>query len=219
MKKSMLILEILVGLLALITAYITLYPFKLGAIGTFIFAFGTIIVASTMLVVGIFRMANVFSFETLSLAKKINVGTSGLTIAMAVIILYLQIVSGREFLQVIGGGARWLHVLFGLGLLGYAVGLVAMGVLSREYHFGLRAYYSAIGIAIGVLSFIVLSFQMVLTSSVVGGGKFYLTYGYFVRIALILIGVDCLISAITDVLLKRRKQSQISEAPNPSLPE
>ena len=152
--KKLIISEILTGLLALTMAIITLYHFKLGAIGTYIFAFGTIIIASTMLVVGIFRLANVFSFEPLSLAKKIDVGTSVLTIAMAVIILYLQIVAGREFLQVIGGGARWLHVLFGLGLLGYAVGLVAMGVLSREYRYGLRAYYSAIGIAIGVLSFI-----------------------------------------------------------------
>ena len=55
---------------------------------------------------------------------------------------------------------------------------------------------------------------MVLTSSVVGGGKFYLTYGYFVRIALILIGVDCLISAIFAILLKGQKQSPISEVLN-----
>ena len=130
MKKSIFILEILVGLLALIAAYITLYPFRLGVIGTFIFAFGTIIIALVMLVVGIFRLDSVFSFETLSLAKKINVGTNGLTIAMAVIILYLQIAVGREFLQVIGGGACWLHVLFGFGLLGYAVGLVAMGAIT-----------------------------------------------------------------------------------------
>ncbi len=59
---------------------------------------------------------------------------------------------------------------------------------------------------------------MVLTSPVVNGGKFYLTYGYFVRIALILIGVNCLISAIIAVLfLKKQKQSPIGVANPPSL--
>ena len=53
--KKLIISEILTGLLALTMAIITLYHFKLGAIGTYIFAFGTIIIASTMLVVGIFR--------------------------------------------------------------------------------------------------------------------------------------------------------------------
>ena len=200
MKKSMVILEILVGLLALIVAVLGLYPFLFGIpFGVQLMMFGTIILGVTILVVGIFGAARVFSYETLSLAKKINIATSLLTTAMAVIILYCQFT---------GVGANWFHVLFGLGLLGYAVGRVAIGGLTREYNSGLRVYYSAIGIALGVLSFIVVLFQMVQTSST-GNATLYLSYGYFVRIALILIGVNCLISAILAVLLNKQKQSPI----------
>ena len=157
---------------------------------------------------GIFGVASGFSYETLSLAKKINIATSILTIVMAVIILYFQ-VTGLE--------ANWLHFLFGLGLLGYAVGQVIIGGLTREHKSGLRAYYSAIGIAIGVLSFIVVLFQTVATSST-GNATFFLSYGYFVRIALILTGVNCLITAILALFLNKQKQGPIIEVANPSLP-
>jgi hypothetical protein len=210
MKKSMLILEILVGLLVLIVAVVGLYPLIFGIpFGVQFMVFGTIILGITILAVGIFGVASVFSYETLSLAKKIKIATSLLTIEMAVIILYFQVT---------GAGAYWLHVLFGLALLGYAVGRVIIGGLTRENKSGLRVYYSAIGIAVGVLSLIVMSFQMIATSSK-GIATLFLSYGYFVRIALILIGVDCLMSAILIGLLNKQKQSPIIEVANPPLPE
>ena len=206
----MLILEIFVGLLALIAALTTLYPFVFGILfGAQIMVFGTIILAVTILIVGTLGVMSVFSNENLSLAKKINIVTSVLTIAMSVTILYFQITSA---------GLSWLHILFGLGLLGYSVGQVAIGVLTREVNFGFRAYFSAMGIAIGALSSIVLLFALVQTSST-GGSTFYLSYGYFVRIALVLIGVNCLISAALATFLKRQKQSPVIEMANPLLLE
>jgi hypothetical protein len=150
-----------------------------------------------MLIVGIFRLASVYSYESLSLAKKINVVTSILTMAMSVVIFFFQL-----FMT----GARWLHLLFGIGLLSYAIGRVTIGALTSEINSGLRAYYSAIGIGIAVLSIIIISFQMVQISSG-ANGTVYLTYGYFVDATLIMIGVDFLISAILSIILRRQKQS------------
>jgi len=184
----MIVLEFLVGLLALIIGIVTLYPFKffnLG-IGAEIMFYGVTLLAVAMLIVGIFRLASVFSFETLSLPKKINVVTSVLTVAMAVVILYFQMV-------VIG--ERWLHLLFGIGLLSYAVGRVTIGALTTEYKSGLRAFISLIGIIIGVFSIIIILFQMTPIHSE-GSLTVYLTYTYFTGITLVLIGVDCLVSAI-----------------------
>jgi hypothetical protein len=207
MKKSMVTLEILVGLLTLIATAITLYPFKFFGIrtGGMILFFGIIISAVTLLVVGIFRLASVFSYGSLSLAIKINVVTSVLTMAVAVVILYFQIV-------VIG--TSWLNLLFGFGLLSYAIGRVVIGALKNEFHFGLRAFNFAIGIAIGILSIIVIFFPLVLISSG-ANSQVYLPYGYFARIALILIGVDCLVSAILGMFL--RKQTQTIDAKNVAL--
>jgi len=201
MKETPAILEILLGLLALISTVITLYPFKIFGIrtGGEIFVFGFIISALTLLVFGIFRLASVFSCEPLNLAKKINIVTSVLTIATAISVLYLQIV-------VIG--ASLFHLLLGFGLLSYAVGRVGSGVLANEYNFGLRAFNSAIGIAIGVLSIIVIFFPLVLVSSEINA-TVYMSYAYFAKIALILIGVDCLVSAILGMFLRKQKTESL----------
>ena len=120
MKTSMMLLEILVGLLVLIIGIINLFPFKFFNVptGATIMLYGIIIAGVTMLVVGAFGLSRVYSYETLSLAKKINVVTSVLTMAMAVVILFFQL-----FMT----GSRWLHLCFGIGLLGFAVGQVAIG--------------------------------------------------------------------------------------------
>jgi len=195
MKKGIEILEILVGLLALIIGIVTLYPLKFSntqGIGGQIILLGV-----ALLVVGIFRLASVFSYENLGLAKKVNVATSVLTIAAAVVILYFQIVVQGE---------SWLHLLFGIGLLSYAVGRVTVGALTSEYKFGLRVFIIVIGIIIGVFSSVVILFQMVLIHSE-GFLKVYLTYSYFTKITFVLIGVDCLASSIFVMFLSRQKQS------------
>jgi hypothetical protein len=199
MKKSMTVLEILLGLLVLIIAIVNLYPFKFFNIqtGAEIMMYGIILSGVSMLIVGSFRLASVYSYESLSLAEKINVVTSILTMAMSVVIFFFQL-----FMT----GSRWLHLLFGIGLLSYAIGRVTIGVLTSEINSGLRAYYSAIGMGIAVLSIITISFQMVQISSGVNG-TVYITYGYFVDATLIMIGVDFLISAILGIVLRRQKQS------------
>jgi hypothetical protein len=197
MKKSWAILEILVGLLVLITAIITLYPFKFFNIqtGAGIMAYGTVISALILLIVGVF-LAIVFSYKSSSLAKKINVVTSVLVIFTAVALLYFQLFAI---------GQLWLHLFFGVGLLSYGVGRVVFGALTVENNFGLRVFNSAIGIAIGVLSIVVILFQMVLVSSSLGVYVYY-TYGYFTRVAFVLIGVDCLVSAMLGMFFNRQKQ-------------
>lgn len=133
----------------------------------------------------------------MDLAKKINVVTSILTMALSVVVFFFQL-----FMT----GSRWLHLVFGIGLLSYAVCRVTIGALSSGINSGLRAYYSAIGIGIAVLSIIIISFQMVQISSGVNGSV-YLTYGYFVDVTLIMIGVDFLISAILSIILRKQKLS------------
>ena len=193
----MIILEILVGLFAFVIGIVTLYPFKFFSIGigAEIMVYGITLLAVAMLVVGVFRLSSVFSFETLSLPKKINVVTSVLTVAMAVVILYFQMVA-------IGG--RWLHLLFGIGLLSYAVGRVTIGALTTEYKSVLRAFISLIGIIIGVFSTTIILFQMVPIHSE-GSLTAYLTYSYFTGITLVLIGIDCLVSAILVGLLVQKQ--------------
>jgi hypothetical protein len=201
--KKLLILEILVGLLTLIMTIVTMYPFGLFGIrnGGIILVFGIIISGITLLMVGIFRLANVFSRETLSLAQKINVVTSVPVVAAAVVILYFQIVAT---------GSSWLHFLFGAGLLSYSVGRVIIGAFTREQNLGLRAFNLALGMAVGVLSVIVIFFPLVLISSIIGA-QTYIPYGYFTRIALILIGVDYLVSAILGMFL-RVQETQVLDA-------
>ena len=62
MKKSLLIIEILVGLLALIIGLIVLYPLRFFSIriGGKIMVTGTIILGITLLVIGIFRLSSGF---------------------------------------------------------------------------------------------------------------------------------------------------------------
>ncbi len=194
-------LELLVGLLTLLLTIITMYPFRFFDMrtGGAIFVFGIIISGLTLLLVGIFRLASFLSYEALSLAKKISVVTSVLVIAAAITILYFQIVVT---------GNMWLHFLFGIGLLSYSVGLVAVGTFSKEFNLGLSTINLALGIAVGILSIIVILFPSVLVSSM-PPSQVYISYIYFARIALVLIGVDCLVSAILGKFFSRQKNEAL----------
>lgn len=142
----------------------------------------------------------------LSLVIKINVVTSILTIAATVAILYFQIVAT---------GTSWLHFLFGFGLLSYAVGRVSIGAFTKENNLGLRAFNLAASLAMGVLSIIIIFFPLVLIPSG-ANTNVYVPYGYFARITLILIGVDCLVSGILGGFFSRQK-TEASEIKSESL--
>jgi len=195
--KKFVSLELLVGLLTLSMTIITMYPFRFFGTrtGGTIFVFGIIFSGLTLLLVGIFRFASFFSYEAFSLTKKINVVTSVLVMATAITILYFQIVGTENML---------LHFLFGVGLLSYSAGLATAVTFSRESNLGLSTINLAVGIAVGILSIIVIFFPYVLISSV-PPSQVYISYVYFARIALVLIGVDCLVSAILGSSLADKK--------------
>ena len=199
MKDSWAIEEILVGFLVLITTVMTWYPFKFFNAQTGIgimFFYGIVVSALVLLIVGVFMLVSAFSYDSLSLAKNVNVGTSALVVFAAVVLL---------FFQMVGMGQYWLHVLFGIGLLSYAVGRVFFGALTAQTYFGLRVFNSAIGVSIGVLSTIVILFPRVLVSSASGVNVYY-PYGYFTNVAFVLIGIDCLVSASLSMLFNRQKR-------------
>jgi hypothetical protein len=194
--KRLTVLEILVGLLALLITVINLYPFKFfGRLaGTVILPFGIMISALILLVVGVLRLVNVYSNETLNLPNKTNVATSVLLLATSVTILYFQI---------IGIESSWLHFLFGIGLLSCAVGLFTIGVFTKEHNLGLRAFNVIIGLAVCFLSTIVILFPGGLLSSL--PLILYANYGYFTNVALVFIWVNYVISGILGVFLSKQK--------------
>ena len=198
MKDSSAIVEILVGFLVLTTIVMTWYPFKFFNAQTEIdimFFYGIVVSALLLLIVGVFMLATAFSYDSLSLAKNVNVGAGALVVFAAVVLL---------FFQMVGMGQHWLHILFGIGLLSYAAGRVVFGALTAQTNFGLGVFNSAIGVSIGVLSIIVILFQMVLVSSA-SSVKVYYPYGYFTNISFILIGIDCIVSASLGMLFNRQK--------------
>ena len=199
--KKFVTLEFLVGLLTILMSILTMYPFKFFGMrtGGTIFVFGIAFSGLTLLLVGIFRLASVFPYEALSLDKKISVVTSVLVMATAITILYFQIVLTENI---------WLHFLFGIGLLSYSVGLVAVGTFSREFNLGLSTFNLAMSVAVGILSIIVILFPSVLISSV-PSSQVYISYVYFARIALVLIGVDCLVSATLTSSFVRQKTEDL----------
>jgi hypothetical protein len=100
------------------------------------------------------------------------------------------------FFMLIATGALWLRFLFGIGLLSYGLARITVGILSSEFNSGLRALITLLGIIIVVYSIIIFTFPFVRIHSNV-----YLTYGYFVNMTFIWIGIDCLASAIAGILL------------------
>jgi len=180
-------IEILLGLAVLTSVMLDLFDFRLfiaifGAFGLTFTLLGT-----ALLAMGALRLGGTFLYGFSSLTKKVNTITSVLTIMAAVIIL---------FFMLIATGALWLRFLFGIGLLSYGLARITVGILSSEFNSGLRALITLLGIIIVVYSIIIFTFPFVRIHSNV-----YLTYGYFVNMTFIWIGIDCLASAIAGILL------------------
>jgi hypothetical protein len=203
MKKSRAILEIAVALFVLIAAVITRFPFTFfhSQIGGYLFVYGTIISALVMLAIGATRLSKFSTIETLTLNSKISVVSDALVMAMAFAVLYFEMLPTNR---------QWVYLFLGVGLLSYAVGQIILGVFAQDVRLGLRVVTTAIGIVVWALSIVVIFFPLVLIHSTVNGGsamRVYLPYNYFSGIALILIGVDFLISAIFGVLLTSKSRA------------
>jgi hypothetical protein len=210
--NRLLVTQILVGLLALAVGIISLAPIKfLGfPIGLQVTILSYVIFGVVLIAVAGFRLANAFSLETSRLAKQIDVATSIIIIIPTILILYLQLISYEQL---------WFHYLFGIGLLSYAIGRIAIGLLERENKLE-RFFTLGLGSAIGVLAVIVLLLRFIPISQtsamVISNGNTTITVpsgvhvtalssGYLVIIALILIGINLLLPSILTVLLRRQK--------------
>ena len=221
MKKSgstLGVIEFFVGLLALIVGTIYLAPVKfLGfSIGVSTVILSYVIFGVVLLVVAMYGLVSAFSEETSGLAKRITVFTSVVTIIPMLLVLFFQLTSTEQ---------TWLHYLFGLSLLSYAVGRVAIGLLAKGYTLGLRAYALGFGGAIGALAITVFLFSSIILSKTVGSTLIMpngtttkvpsgevvtsLSVGYLVIIALILIGIDLLLSSIFGMRRKKQKQNPV----------
>jgi hypothetical protein len=181
--------EILVGLVVLASVLLNLFDFRLfiaifGAFGLTFMLLGT-----ALLSIGALRLGSTFLNGYTSLTKKVNTVTSVLTVMAAVMILFFSMIATEGL---------WFRFLFGIGLLSCGIGRITLGGLAREVNSGLRAFTALIGITIAVLSIIVISFPMVSIHPNV-----YLTYAYFVNIAFLLVGTDCLASAILSMFLQK----------------
>lgn len=183
--------EILVGLLALTVGITDLFPFSFFGFSVIAaISFLSLVIPGTMLlVVGAFSLASAFSSGLSSLTKEIIAVTSALTILVALIILFFQLVATGE---------HWLNLLFGIGLLSYGVGLITVGALASEYDSGVRAFIASMGFIIAVLAVIISAFLLVRVYS-----NYHYTYVYFVNITFILIGIDCLALGIMSILSKK----------------
>jgi hypothetical protein len=190
MKKTKIMLEILVGLLAIVLSLIAFYPSNLNnPILSVLFVFGVFINALIMLGIGVLRLYAVFSFSALSLDEKINVFTSIVMIATAVAVLFLEVVATVHYL---------LHYLFGLGLLSYAAGLIVFAILAKDNKLVVRAFHVFMGFAIAIFSanvFVTFMYPL-------------MNFEQFVSIALVLIGFDLIIYATLEVssLIKASNQ-------------
>jgi hypothetical protein len=185
------VIEILLGLVVLTSVMLNLYDLGLflaifGAFGLTLIFQGTLLLA-----IGILRSGSAFLNGFSDLPQKVNASTSLLIVSAALIILYFQI-----FLT----GNQWLHLLFGIGLLGYGIGRIIFRGLTSGLNSVLRALITLLGLIITVFSIIVISFPIVQIYSHAGVTVSF-TYTYFVDIAFILIGIDSLASAIAGILL------------------
>lgn len=207
MKKSV-FLQLFFGFLILLVGVVNFRPFLLGMnIGSTILIYGVFILGAALLLLSYCSLSTVPFFEGLSRINKMTLITIVPMVISAVVIFYLQMM---------GIGFSWLHVLFGIGLLSYSVGQIALNLLEKERPIGLRAFNSAISVVTGVLSVIVLIYSeipnpfgsniTVKTSSGNSSVMVYLTYFVFVDIALMLIGIGLLLSPMIGSLLKKNKQ-------------
>jgi hypothetical protein len=173
------ILELLLASIALTIPILNLKAFLLFVS---IAGLTMVLYGIALLSTGALRLATVFTYKFPKALEEINASTSIVTIGAALAVLYFQIITPAN---------QWLQYLFGLGLLGYGVGRIVFGVLTRGCNVGLAALALLCGLIVSAISVIVLLFQ---------SNNYLLppfaSYTSFVNLALIVIGVESLASSI-----------------------
>jgi membrane-bound ClpP family serine protease len=132
-----------------------------------------------------------------SLPRKISTAASIITIASAVGILFFQVISPAP---------AWRPYLFGAGLLSYGLGCIAFGLLTHKLYSPQRAIITMFGFAITIVA-VIIAFQ---TVPIPWNPAVYFTCAYFVSIALIIMGIGGIFSAVINVVSAKKKPPQSS---------
>ncbi len=208
-------LEVVVGLFALLFGIISSAPLKiLGVqIGVQISILSYIISGVILIAVAASRLLGTSTYEDSNATKWLTIATSAVAIVPMVLVLFLQMTSVES---------SWFHYLFGLSLLSYAVGGLAIGLLSKST-VKLKAVTVGFASVIAVLSSIVILFRMIPISQTSGtttisDGNSTITVPsgvlttaiptyLFVTISIILIGITLILTSTLNMLKTRQKPS------------
>jgi uncharacterized membrane protein HdeD (DUF308 family) len=148
--------------------------FPEGFVVTILVLFGI-----ALLIIGILRLATAYSSHLGGSSRTANALIGVIAIVIGLIILFFPTFAVVTF-----------AVLIGIGLLIYGIGRVLVGGASNLSG-GVRAANAVLGIIVAILGLVIIFVPAV--------GVF--TYAFFVAIALILIGIDSLVSAALGVTL------------------
>jgi len=200
------IIEILVGVLTLVVGIFYLSPIRMlsislmiqmGIIAYFILSIVLVLVAAPQLI-------GTFWYEIKLLPEWLVLVTSILIIAPMVSVLFFQMISVNFNL---------FHYLFGISLASYAISQIAIGAISKGQKRTFRAFAAGFGTAIGVLAGITFVFKNIIISKTTeSNGSITinsLSFGTFVNLAFILIGISLLLPSI-NALRKQKQTMQVT---------
>lgn len=210
------IIEVVVGLFALLFGIILLAPIKFLGIqaGLQISILSYSISGAVLIAVAAYRLVGVSSIKASSVTKWLIMATCVAVIGPMVLVLFLQMTSAT--------GSNWVHYLFGVSLLSYAVGGLAIGLLSK-LTVKLKAVTLGFASTIAVLSIIVIlsdliPFAQTSGTTKISNGNSTITVPsgvlttaiptyLFITISIILIGATLILPAILSILKTRQKQN------------
>lgn len=156
-----------------------------------------------LLAVGVLSLAVLFLRGLSGSLKKMAAIASTATLALAITILYLQVIAST---------GTWLHYLFGFAVLSFGIALIFSGLMAHNSNMLLSLIRILCGAAATLLSIVMIAFPMVLISD--GNPQIYVSYGYFLNIALIIIGIGSLTSGAINMVLSKKQKTHLIPALN-----
>ena len=199
-ESKLFAIDILIGLLALVIGIISIAPITFFGynISIAMLALSYFIFYIVFILAGVSILVKFFSPKISELISRITVATGILVIIPMVIILFINMTSAES---------TWFHYLVGLGMLSYVVGRIAFSLFSNQFNRGLKVFVIGICTAIGVLSAIVFWFRLIPLPGNTHTYSVYLGWHYFATVALVLVGVDLLLSSTLVLIIRRQKES------------